>query len=208
MNKNRGFNYYDAYLKQVDYALELACNLNDAISAGDFGSQELMGALHVIENDADEACHEVQRHLLADFVTPFERRGMMSLANALDDMSDALEDVAIQAYSFHCRDMHPAGAASMALVVEAITSLRDAVLLLKSLPARKDDLGRCLVDVQDKESECDRIFIRAVHALYGEEGIGAERRMVVHAILSAVEQCADAVEGAAEQLEFIMVENC
>lgn len=206
MNKNRRFNYYAAYLKQVDYALELACNLESAISAEDFGSRGLVDALHTIENDADEACHEVQAHLLTDFVVPFERGSMASLANAIDDVSDAIEDVAIQAYCLRCCKIEPAGREAASLVVLAIQSLRSAVSLLGALSAHRDEIKGHLVDVQDKESGCDRIYIDAVRELCGRTDIDAERRMIAHSILSAVEKSADAVEAAAEQLEAIMAE--
>ena len=151
MNKDRGFNYYDAYLKQVDYANELACNLESAIVTGDFGSRELVDALHTIENDADEVCHEVHAHLLTDFVVPFERGSMAALANAIDDISDTIEDVTIQAYYYHCSGIEPAGRETVSLVVLAIQSLRSAILLLGSLPTHDGKLkGHLLVCKTEK----------------------------------------------------------
>ncbi|WP_283171668.1 DUF47 domain-containing protein [Curtanaerobium respiraculi] len=206
MNKDRGFNYYDAYLKQVDYANELACNLESAIVTGDFGSRELVDALHTIENDADEVCHEVHAHLLTDFVVPFERGSMAALANAIDDISDTIEDVTIQAYYYHCSGIEPAGRETVSLVVLAIQSLRSAILLLGSLPTHDGKLKGHLLSVQDRESECDRIYIDAVHELYGRTDVDVEQRRIAHAILSAVEKISDAVETAAEELEAIIVE--
>lgn len=207
MNRDRAFSYYDAYIKQVDYAYELACNLENSMASGDFGSRELVDALHTIENDADEVCHEIHRHLWADFIVPFERGNMAALANAIDDVSDAIEDIAIQAYCYHCASVESAGREMASLVVRATQSLKSAVELLRSHSVLSGELKRHLVEVRDIEKECDLIFIDAIHELYGRVTIDAEQKSIAHSVLTAVEKSSDALGSAAGRLEAIMVEN-
>ena len=207
MNKERGFDYFEAYARQAAYAYELACNLESSLTSKDFGSRELADALHTIENDADEVCHKIHSNLLTDFVVPFERGSMSALANAIDDVSDAVEDVAMQAYYFHCEGILPAGREMVSLVVGATRSFANAIESLDARLGRMEEVRERLVEVQDAESACDRIYIDALHELYGETGVDAEQRRIAHAMLAAIEKSSDAVESAAEQLEAIVAEN-
>ncbi len=207
MGKNRGFNYYNAYVKQADYAYELVCNLESALRSGDFGTRELMEAMHTVENDADQVCHEVHEHLLTDFVVPFERNSMTMLTSALDDVNDVAEDVAIRAYYFHCTDFEPVAGDMFLLAIKAVEELKAAVSLLSAHSKQSDAIKRHLVAAQGMESECDRVYIEAVHELYGREGEDPERRRIAHSMLSAIEKVLDTVEDAAEQVEALIVEN-
>ena len=102
MPGRKGFDYYEAFRNQAQYCEEIAQNLRGGIEAGELGSRALTNALHTVENDADQVNHQIQSHLLSDFVVPLERDGMGALAHALDDVVDAVEQVA-------CRDGVHAG---------------------------------------------------------------------------------------------------
>ena len=206
-NKDDGFNYFEAYAKQAGYAHELACNLASSLNSGDFGSRELVDSLHTVENDADEVCHQIHARLLADFVVPYERGSMATLANAIDDVCDAIEDIAIRAYYYHCTGVEPAGRTMAALVAKSAGSLEEAVGLMDSRLNRFEEVKRHLVASQDAECECDRVYIEAVRGLYGKPNVDGEARRIAHSMLSAIEKSSDAIEGAAECLEAILIEN-
>ena len=206
-NKSDGFDYFEAYAKQAGYAHELACNLASSLDSGDFGSRELVDSLHTVENDADEVCHQIHARLLADFVVPYERGSMAALANAIDDVCDAIEDVAIRAYYYHCAGVEPAGRTMASLVAKSAGSLQEAVGLLDSRLSRYEAVRQSLVAAQDAESECDRVYIEAVRELYGKAGMNGEARRIAHSMLSSIEKSSDAIEDAAERLEAILVEN-
>ena len=76
MPGRKGFDYYEAFRNQAQYCEEIAQNLRGGIEAGELGSRALTNALHTVENDADQVNHQIQSHLLSDFVVPLERDGM------------------------------------------------------------------------------------------------------------------------------------
>ncbi len=207
MRNERGFNYFEAYVKQIEFAFELACNLENAVSVGDFGTKDLMDALHTIENDADAVTHKIQHHLLLDFSVPFERNSMVSLANALDDVSDAVENIAIKAYYYHCSYLEEVGCKMISMVVKSIQALKEALDLLPSHSRQHEQIRFYLIQAQDIESKCDQLYIKGVHELYGRTDLSPEQRYIAHSLLSAVECASDAVEKAAEQIELIVVES-
>ena len=94
-----------------------------------------------------------------------------------------------------------------ALVAKSAGSLEKAVGLMDSRLNRFEEVKRHLVASQDAESECDRVYIEAVRELYGKSNVDGEARRIAHSMLSAIEKSSDAIEGAAECLEAILIEN-
>ena len=207
MQKRDGFGYFDAFSRQAAYAQEMALNLESALEAGELGTRELIDALHTVENDADQVNHEIQAHLLSDFVVPMERDGLGSLAHALDDVSDAIEEVSLNAYIFGFSSFGEKGSLMVGMLSSACSVLCSATDELGDYRKRSAELKRMLVQVQTYESECDRIFVEAAHALYADGGLDAERRRILHTMLRVVEDAMDAVENAAERIESIVAEN-
>ena len=207
MSKETSFNYYSAYEKQAAYAEEIVLNLVSAIEKHELGSKELIGALHTIENDADEINHSVQAHLLEDFVVPLERTGMSSLAHALDDVTDATEQIAIDAYIRGISKL-PSGAATMIdFLSEAVVNLRIAVGYLRSFGKNRDLIKEFCIKVQSFESECDALYIDSARAIYDDPNLDDRACRNAHALMESIERAMDAAENAAERIEAIVEEN-
>lgn len=207
MQKRDGFDYFDSFSKQAAYALEMALNLESAITVGELGTRELVRALHTVENDADQVNHEIQAHLLSDFVVPMERDGLGSLAHALDDVSDAIEEIALKAYIFGFASFGEQGMLMVSMLSSACKTLKTAADDLSDFQKRSAEIKKRLVQVQTYESECDDIYVEAAHELYADETLDAEQRRILHVMLLVVEDAMDAVENAAERIESIIAEN-
>lgn len=207
MSRNNTFNYFDAYKKQADYAREMALNLKSALESNEIGTKPLMEALHTIENDADHVNHAIQSHLEHDFVVPLERTGMCALAHAMDDVNDALEDIAISAYMYNCRKIAPEGPKMISLIAEACTHLATAVDSLRDFHPNAPAIKEHLVSIQNLESDCDHLYIDSVHDLYVDENMDPETRRINHAMLSSIENAIDSLETVAERIETVMTEN-
>ena len=207
MQKRDGFDYFDSFARQAAFALEMALNLESAVEAGELGSRELLGALHTVENDADQVNHEIQAHLLSDFVVPMERDGLGSLAHAIDDVSDAVEDIALNAYIFGFTHYGEQGQLMVAMLSSACKTLKSAADDLGEFQKKSSEIKKRLVQVQTYESECDGIYVEAARGLYADKNLSDEERRILHTMLLVVEDAMDAVEDAAERIESIIAEN-
>ena len=109
MAKKDKFNYFDAFEKQVDIALEEAEVLIEAIEG--FTTAEdlrpLLEKAHEIENRGDEVNHQILTNVAADFITPIEREDIIGLSQVLDDIVDIIEGVIQRFYMFDIHFMHP-----------------------------------------------------------------------------------------------------
>lgn len=207
MSPKRGFDYFEAFKSQAQYCEEIAQNLRRGMEAGELGSRALTDALHAVENDADHVNHEIQSHLLSDFVVPLERDGMGGLAHSLDDVVDAVEQIAIQAYIFDVSKLPHDAAVMMSMLVYACADLKSALYELPGFAKRAAEIEKYLVKVQSYESDCDRIYIDAAHALYADKECDSEERRLAHALLDTVEEAMDSVENAAERVQALIVQS-
>lgn len=207
MPGRKGFDYYGAFKSQAQYCEEIAQNLRSGIEAGELGSRALTDALHTVENDADQVNHQIQSHLLSDFVVPLERDGMGALAHALDDVVDAVEQIAIQAYIFDVSELPHDAVVMVSMLVYACADLKAALDELPGFARHSADIGKHLVKVQSYESDCDRIYIDAAHTLYADKSADPQVVRLSHALLDTVEEAMDCMENAAERIQALIAQS-
>ena len=69
------------------------------------------------------------------------------------------------------------------------------------------DIEKHLVKVQSYESDCDRIYIDAAHALYADKDADPQAVRLSHALLDTVEEAMDSVENAAERVQALIAQS-
>lgn len=207
MSPKNASDYYEAYKRQAQFCEEMAQGLRAGMEAGKLGTKELVDSLHALENDADRVNHEIQRRLLHDFVVPLDRDGMSSLAHTLDDVVDAVEQIAIQAYIFGISELPHEANVMASMLVYACADLKAVVFELPRYAKHAPDIQKRLVKVQTYESDCDRIYIEAAHDLYASKDADPTAIRLAHAMLDAVEDAMDSVENAAERVQTLIVQS-
>jgi uncharacterized protein len=207
MSPRSRFDYFAAYKRQAEFCETMAQSLRAGMESGQLGTRALVDSLHAIENDADRVNHEIQSHLLSDFMVPLDRDGMSGLAHTLDDVVDAVEQIAIQAYIFGISQLPHECAVMASMLVYACADLKTVVFDLQRYTRRSSDIQKRLVKVQTYESDCDRIYIEAAHDLYADKSAGAQAVRLAHAMLDTVEEAMDAVENAAERVQTLVVQS-
>lgn len=202
-----GFDYFTMLEKQAGYSVEMACNLKSGAAGSELGTRELLEALHTIENDADQVNHEIHEHLLTDFVVPLERESLDRLANALDDVVDTVEDIAIGAYMLNCVKLPDGAWGMLDKMVEACMELQSAVAMLSRFNHDASLIKKTLVKVQTFESDCDWTYIEGVRTLYQTEGIDPIELRRGQRLFELMENAMDTIEHAAEAVESAVALN-
>ena len=59
---------------------------------------ERLDEIHGIEHAADQKKHEMLAALVKEFITPIEREDIILLSEAIDEVTDTIEDVMIRLY--------------------------------------------------------------------------------------------------------------
>ena len=101
--------YFNTFAECASLACEAAEVLHSVLTK--FNSEEIddiMRELHEVEHKADEKKHDMLSALLKAFITPIERDDIMNLSQAIDDITDSVEDVVIQINMDQVKS-HPSG---------------------------------------------------------------------------------------------------
>lgn len=82
----------ELFRKQAAYTAKSAKLLAELAAAEPDGRSALRVDLHQVENDADDATHEVTRHVSQAFVLSHDREDLIALSEQLDDCTDLIDE--------------------------------------------------------------------------------------------------------------------
>lgn len=206
MAKKHDFDYYGAFVELSDYSCKAASLLNEALH--DFNPDEIEGVMqriHEIEHEADGAKHELMKVLIREFLPPIEREDISTLAQMIDDVTDAVEDVAVKIYTFNIREMRPEALEFMDIIVACYSSLKKAIQEFRHFK-KSAILSDCIIEINELESEGDLLYTRAMRDLHVNSTDPIEI-MVWSKTFNYFEGCCDACEDVANMLESIVMKN-
>jgi predicted phosphate transport protein (TIGR00153 family) len=143
------------------------------------------------EHEADRLTHSIVLRLGTSFVLPLDSTDIYSLAHALDDIVDQIEDAAIRVKLFEMEAVDPPAQQLAAVVLRAAEVVAAAVEDLGRSRSILGDVG----EVWRLEEEADAVYTRATEALFadGKDALEVIKQKEIYDILaSAVRQSRDA----------------
>lgn len=202
----KGTDYFALLSAQCAYCVQAAELLAEFF--GDYSAEALperRAMLHEIEHRADEKQHDILERLSTEFITPIEQEDITQLVQTIDDVTDALDDILIECYTYHV-DRLPEGAQDFCgHVLGCVRTLASAVDELRSFkkPTR---LRALVVEVNAMESRADEVYAAWMHRLFAStEDVRA--LLGGRAILESMEACCDQCEHAADVIDRIIMKN-
>ena len=123
----------------------------------------------------------------------------------IDDVTDAVEDVAIDLYMYNVQTLPPDTLKMSALVKRCVTALEKSLKELNNFK-HSNTLRPLLVEVNDVESEADDVYLNAMRSLFTMEQ-PSMKMYGVKAIYDALESCCDLCERAADVIENVVMKN-
>ena len=161
--------------------------------------------MHAVERRADSICHDIRNRLSAAFITPIDQEDILHLAQLLDDVTDALDEVALECYMFRLAVL-PAGAPAFAgLTRRCVGKLCEAAIELRNFRS-SGRLRALLAEVNTLEEQADDAYATAIHDLFAEDA--APRTLIAgKAIFDCMEACCDLCGHAADVMDQIIIKN-
>jgi predicted phosphate transport protein (TIGR00153 family) len=90
------------HLKKCGETAKKAPEIIDALKRGDFdGAKQVAKDVMRLEHEADLIKHEIRDHLPKTFFLPIDRRDLLHILSAQDDIADRVEDLAVVATLKH-----------------------------------------------------------------------------------------------------------
>lgn len=161
--------------------------------------------MHAVERRADGICHDIRNRLSAAFITPIDQEDILHLAQLLDDVTDALDEVALEFYMFRLAEL-PAGAPAFAgLTRRCVGKLCEAAIELRNFRS-SGRLRALLAEVNTLEEQADDAYATAIHDLFAEDA--APRTLIAgKAIFDCMEACCNLCGHAADVMDQIIIKN-
>lgn len=198
--------YYDTFVKLVEYSCKEANLLNQIVNnfnAGRLSSR--VKEMHNIEHAADEARHEMTKKLMKEFITPIEREDIMELANSIDNLTDAIEDVVLRMYMYNITNIRSYALKMTSIIVKCCDSLKMAMSEFHNFRKSKT-LHELVVEINKLEEDGDKLYSEAIRELY----VNCNDFKEVSAWESTfhfLEKCCDACEDVSNAIERVIMKN-
>ena len=206
MAKKKDVNYFDTFVELVQYSCDAAILLNEIVN--DFHTSELeakMEQMHEIEHAGDEGRHAMMKRLAREFITPIEREDIVSLADAIDNVTDTIEDVLLRIYMFNFTKMHEDVVKMAAIIVQCCEALKEAVAEFANF-RKSQTLHKLIIEINRLEEDGDDLFVKATRELFVNEKDPVQI-MAWRETLDYLEKCCDACEEVSEVIESVMMKN-
>jgi predicted phosphate transport protein (TIGR00153 family) len=194
--------FYHLFQRQVEIISEAARLLLDGVRSGNARLAGAATEITVLEHKGDEVIHEVFRRLNQTFITPIDPEDIHSIASALDNVLDGIEDTSHRLVSYKI-DPVPANMITLAEIVETCAkAMHKAVIELEKNGATMD---HC-IEINRLENEADRIGRSAVVELFDHEK-DPIRLIKLKEVYDYFEATVDSCEDVADVLQNVVVKN-
>ena len=199
--------YFQLLCEQVEYSVKAAALLEDILlnySLDTISSQR--EKIHEVEHSADKIMHDIRMKLSVEFITPIDQEDILRLAQIIDDVTDALDDVVLRLYMYHVQEITEDAKEIVKVVHQCVISLNEAIKELKNFKKNDGVLQGALIKINDIENKADGLSREAIHRLFA--GNTEIKALIGNMNLyEALENCCDECEHAADVMEEIVIKN-
>jgi predicted phosphate transport protein (TIGR00153 family) len=202
MPKNRIF--YDLFEQVAITVHKMGSVLKQLVNEPDYDRRaSLTSQLEDLEHLNDDHTHKIYTELGRNFITPFDREDIHTLASALDDIADYIYSTA-KKINFYKVNPNDAGIQKMAELIEsAAIHVESAVKELRDMKNLRK-ITEALVKVNSIENQADDIFDLSIDKLFNQENDFKEV-IKKREIYQVMEMATDKCEDAANVIESIIV---
>ena len=188
--KNKSNYYYDAFPVLAHFSVVCAEMVLDYLRNFDPElALEVKEKVHKVEHEADTLKHQVTEKLMVEFMTPIDREDIQVLLHAIDNVTDAIEEISMKLYLYDYEELPPNTVEFMELTIECIRKMEEC---LKQFPnyLNKDIFEPYIMEVVELEVAGDREYEKNIRLLYTTEKDGFKRHKA-EAMYTMIEDVSD-----------------
>ncbi len=183
----------------------LAEKLNQVVSEADFNTRaSLIKEMENLERENDQLTHEIFMELGRNFITPFDREDIHSLATALDEIADYMYATAKKINFYNVEPTFDIGIQKSSEGIRtAVEAVNKAVSALRNLK-NTQKIMESVVIIKNLEHAGDDLFDISIERLFASD-VDAKELIKKREIYQVLEIVTDKCEDAANVIEAIVV---
>jgi predicted phosphate transport protein (TIGR00153 family) len=197
--------FYGLFEKASDNLQQIAELLVELVHEPDYNKREaLIAKMKEIEHNNDTITHTIFIELGKNFITPFDREDIHSLASALDDVADYIYSSGKKINFYKLEPVMDEGIQkSTKLILEGVIALKQAVMELRNLKNTQKIID-CVIKINNAENEADLVFDNSIEQLF-DSNVDAKELIKRRELYMVLEQVTDKCEDAGNVIESIVV---
>lgn len=204
--KKEKFNYYDYFVKNADYALQSATILKKFVDNFDTeNTKDLEQQIHDLESTADESHHSILNYLMRDFLPPIDREDIVTLTHKIDNLSDAIDEVAININVLNLTELTPEIVVFTKLLLECCSITKEVLVYWRD-KKRYSEIQEKIIKINILEEEGDVFYQDSIKSLFTNNKDAIEILKWTR-IYDCLEECYDACEDIAGFVDRILLKN-
>lgn len=197
--------FYSLFEQASDNLEKIAKNLLQVVHEPDFNKRGvIIKEMEDIEHQNDDITHKIFIELGRNFITPFDREDIHSLASALDDIADCIYAAGKKINFYKIDPILDQGIQKMAEAISgAVKAVKEAVTELRNLK-NTQKIIECVIKINSIENNADDIFDMSIERLF-ESDVDAKELIKRREIYQVMEVATDKCEDAGNVIESIVV---
>lgn len=197
--------FYTLFENASENLEKLAVLLVKVVHEPDFGKRaSLIKEMEDLEHANDDLTHNIFIELGKNFITPFDREDIHSLATALDDIADFIYASGKKINFYRIDPTSDQGIQKAANAIQdAVKAVKQAVLELRNLK-NTHKVVECVIKINSAENVADEIFDMSIEKLFDSD-VDAKELVKKRELYQVLENVTDKCEDAGNVIESIVV---
>lgn len=170
--------------------------------------EEIFLKIKEVENEADGYTHRIYEELGNNFITPFDREDVHTLASYLDDVVDNIYTVAqcIQWYKPKPKKISEELKNFIVVINKMAKEIEIAVTLLPKVSKNREKIFQSCINLNTYENEADRIYYSFMSQLFQNDTDEHILEIIKNKdIIQKLEKCADSAEDVSDIIKTILI---
>ena len=193
--------FYDLFSEAANHLVVGSQLLSDMLSVGN-SKAEVAQRMREAEHAADETTHSIIRRVNSTFVTPFDREDIYSLASALDDVMDMMDEAVDLVLLYDVKSLPPETSEQVEVLQRCAELTANAMPGLRTMAS----LDEYWIEINRLENTGDRSYRRILAGLFNGERKALEV-IKLKDVVESLEGAIDAFERVANIVEQIAVKE-
>ncbi len=183
----------------------LANKLVQVVNEADFNKRAtIIKEMEDLEHQNDMLTHEIFVELGKNFITPFDREDIHSLATALDDIADYIYASGKKINFYKIDPTTDSGIQKTSdAIAQAVLAVNAAVIELRNLK-NTQKIVECVIKINSVENMADELFDLSIERLFDSD-VDAKELIKKREIYQTLETVTDKCEDAGNVIESIVV---
>lgn len=199
--------YFSMFEKGIGISNKAAKALQAAFADSVINGDEIK-KLKEIEHEGDRHVHESAQLISEAFITPIDRSDMMNMVDAIEALTDSIDDVANRVYMMHIVEKDAPTERMILLIVDACEHLSTMMTAFKQFKKGREKIHEISIIVNHIEEEGDELYSGALRGLFDTENrVDAVEIIRKQGLYDSLEDALDCCEDVADILEQIIISN-